>query len=77
MRGEAIIRLRRVLTNELHEFKVSGSEPMAIDMPPLYTHSIENVGDGDLYTLFWAHEMFDPNRPDTYADPVLRQTQDV
>ena len=77
VRGEAIIRLRRVLTNELHEFKVSGSEPMAIDMPPLYTHSIENVGDGDLYTLFWAHEMFDPNRPDTYADPVLRPTQDV
>ena len=72
VRGKANIRLRKVLTDELHEFTVSGDQPVAIDMIPLYTHSIENVGDEDLYTLFWTHEMFDPNAPDTYADSVLK-----
>lgn len=72
VRGEAIIRLRKVLGDEVIEFKVSGDEPVAIDMIPLYTHSIENVGKEDLYTLFWTHEMFNPDAPDTYADTVLR-----
>ena len=72
VRGKAIIRLRRVLTDELYEFQVNGDEPVAIDIPPLYTHSIENIGNDDLYTLFWAHEMFDPNNPDTYAHSVLQ-----
>lgn len=69
--GEAIIRLRKVLTDELVEFRVSGEEPVAIDMIPLHTHSIENVGEGNLQTFFWTHEMFDVSKPDTYADPVL------
>ena len=72
VRGQAVIRLRKVLTDELFEFTVSGDEPVAIDMIPLYTHSIENIGEEELYTLFWTHEMFDPNAPDTYADPVLK-----
>ena len=42
-----------------------------MDIPPGYTHSIENVGAGELVTLFWASEVFDPGRPDTYPLPVL------
>ena len=72
-RGEAVIRKRKVLTDELVEYRVSGNEPVAIDMIPLHTHSIENVGDEDLHTFFWTHEMFDVNKPDTYADPVLNE----
>lgn len=72
VRGQAVIRLRKVLSDELIEFTVSGDEPVAIDMIPLYTHSIENVGSEDLYTLFWTNEMFNPDAPDTYADPVLK-----
>jgi UDP-2-acetamido-2,6-beta-L-arabino-hexul-4-ose reductase len=41
-------------------------------MPTLHTHSIENTGSGDLLTLFWSHDIFDPENPDTYADAVLR-----
>jgi UDP-2-acetamido-2,6-beta-L-arabino-hexul-4-ose reductase len=37
-----------------------------VDIPPGYTHSIENPGPGDMITLFWANEVFDPQRPDTY-----------
>ncbi|WP_114521152.1 NAD-dependent epimerase/dehydratase family protein [Altererythrobacter sp. ZODW24] len=68
--GEAVIRIRRVLTDEVHEFRVSGETPVAIDQIPLHTHNIENVGDGELVTFFWSHKMFDPADPDTFADPV-------
>ncbi len=70
VKGEATIRIRRVLTDEVHEFKVSGDQPAAIDMPPLHTHNIENLGDDDVMTFFWSHHLFDPENPDTYADPV-------
>ena len=70
VKGKAVIRIRKVLTDELHEFNVSGDAPAAIDMPPLHTHNIENKGRGELLTLFWTHDIFDPSAPDTYADPV-------
>ncbi len=68
--GEAAIRIRKVLGGEVHEFRVSGDQPTAVDMPTLHTHNIENVGQGPLLTLFWAHEIFDPASPDTFAEPV-------
>ena len=68
--GEAVISIRRVLTDEVHEFRVSGEEPVAIDQIPLHTHNIENVGSGEVVTFFWSHRTFDPANPDTYADPV-------
>ena len=66
-----MIRIRKVLGGPVWEYRVSGERPAAVDMPTLHTHSIENVGDGPLLTLFWTHEVFDPKAPDTYADPVL------
>ncbi len=71
IRGEAMIRIRKVLSGEVWEYRVSGEKPASVDMPTLHTHSIENVGDGELLTLFWANELFDPTDPDTYADEVL------
>lgn len=72
LNGEAVIRLRRVLSNEVIEYKVSGAHPSYIDIPTLYTHSIENTGEQPLTTLFWTNEIFDANKPDTYADPVMK-----
>jgi UDP-2-acetamido-2,6-beta-L-arabino-hexul-4-ose reductase len=71
--GEATIRIRKVLTNDVQTFHVSGSEPVAIDMPPLHTHHIANDGSGEVVTFFWSHRHFDPKNPDTYADPVLTE----
>ncbi|PZT91811.1 MAG: capsule biosynthesis protein CapF [Citromicrobium sp.] len=68
--GEAVIRIRKVLTDEIVEFRVSGDKPVAIDQIPLHTHNIENVGQEPLVTFFWTHRMFDAAHPDTYADPV-------
>lgn len=72
VQGEAVIRIRKVLTDEVWEYRVSGENPSPVDMPTLHTHSIENVGDTELLTLFWTHDLFDPANPDTFADKVLK-----
>ena len=68
--GQAKIRLRKVHTDEIHTYEVSGDKLQAIDIPTLHTHNITNVGDGPLVTLFWAGEHFDPDNSDTYFLPV-------
>jgi UDP-2-acetamido-2,6-beta-L-arabino-hexul-4-ose reductase len=70
VQGDAVIKIRKVLSDEVHEFHVCGDTPVAIDQVPLHTHSIVNTGDKDVVTFFWAHKVFDPANPDTYADPV-------
>lgn len=70
VRGEAEIRLRRVLHTDVVTFRVTGDEPVVVDMPTMWVHNITNVGSDDLLTLFWTNEIFDPDRPDTYAEKV-------
>lgn len=70
--GEAIIRFRQIHGDQVIEYRVKGEEYKVVDIPPGYTHSIENVGGTDLVTLFWASEVFDPNRPDTIFVPVIK-----
>lgn len=74
--GRAVIRLRRLLTDEVIDFEVNGDEPSVVDMPTMWAHSIENVGTKELVTLFWAHELFNPEAPDTYPEPVMISTDD-
>lgn len=71
LEGEATIRMRRVLNDDIWAYKVSGSSPAIVDIPTVHTHSIENTGSRPLLTLFWSNEIFDPSKPDTYADPVF------
>jgi UDP-2-acetamido-2,6-beta-L-arabino-hexul-4-ose reductase len=68
--GEGLIRMRAVEGGPVQEYAVKGSEYQVIDIPPGFTHSITNVGPGEMVTLFWANQVFDPNRPDTYYLPV-------
>jgi UDP-2-acetamido-2,6-beta-L-arabino-hexul-4-ose reductase len=68
--GEAEIRLRRLESGEIHRFPVSGEAPCYVDMPTFHTHCITNTGSGLLVTLFWSSEIFDPNDPDTFMEPV-------
>jgi UDP-2-acetamido-2,6-beta-L-arabino-hexul-4-ose reductase len=66
VQGEAIIRFRSIRGSQVIEYRVRGEDLRVVDIPTGYTHSIENVGSGELVTLFWASEVFDPDRPDTY-----------
>lgn len=69
--GHGLIQERKVDTGEVIEFEVSGDKIEAVHMLPGYTHNIINLSDTeDLVTVMWANESFDPNRPDTYFDPV-------
>lgn len=68
--GRAEIALRRLFDAEIVRFEVSGEKPAIVDMPTMWAHSITNIGDSELMTLFWAHEVLDPANPDTYAEPV-------
>ncbi|NQU17143.1 MAG: SDR family oxidoreductase [Candidatus Saganbacteria bacterium] len=69
--GSATIRLRKIGTQDVKEYKVDGKDPQFIEIPVLHTHHIENAGAVDLYTVFWCNEVFDPANADTYAEEVL------
>ena len=69
--GRALIQERKIGTGEVLNFEVSGDEIQAVHMLPGYTHNIINLSDTEpLVTLMWANELFDPDRPDTYFEPV-------
>ena len=70
--GHGLIQQRKVGTDEVMEFEVSGEKIEAVHMLPGYTHNIINLSDTEnLVTVMWANELFDPNRPDTYYEEVV------
>ena len=71
--GEAIIRLRKLFSEEIISYRVRGIDNAFIDMPTLFAHSIENVGQKDLVTVFYAHPHFDLQNTDTFPEDVLTQ----
>ena len=69
--GHALIQERRIGTDEILEFEVSGEQIQAVHMLPGYTHNIINLSETEnLVTLMWANELFDPNHPDTFFQEV-------
>lgn len=69
--GKGLIQQRKIDTNEVLEFEVSGDKIEAVHMLPGYTHNIINLSQTEnLVTVMWANETFDPNRPDTFFEPV-------
>lgn len=71
IRGKAEIKFRHILKNNVVVYKVSGEEPEVVDIPPGYTHSITNIGTSEVITLFWANEIFNIEKPDTYFEKVI------
>ena len=71
VKGHGLIRMRKVGTEEVVEFEVSGERLEVVEMIPGYTHSIVNLSETEeLVTFMWANEAFDPGRPDTYFERV-------
>ena len=66
VKGKGVIRFRKIDSDEIIEYYVSGDKLEVVDIPPGYTHNIENLGDTDMVTIMWANEPFDPENPDTY-----------
>ena len=61
---------RKIGSDDIIEYEVSGDEIQFIDMPIFYTHNIENVGKTQMRAIFWVSEKYVPEDPDTYAEPV-------
>ena len=69
--GKGLIQQRKIGTNEVLNFEVSGEKIEAVHMLPGYTHNIINLSKTEnLITVMWANELLDPNKPDTYFEPV-------
>lgn len=64
--GTGLIRFKKIDTEEIIEYKVSGEKLQVVDIPTGYSHSIVNIGDTDMVTVMWANEAYNPERPDTY-----------
>lgn len=71
VKGHGLIQLRKIGTDEVIRFEVSGDRIEVVEMIPGYTHNIINLSETeDLVTFMWCNECFDPNRPDTYFEKV-------
>ena len=70
IKGKAIIQLRRIGTDKVLNFELSGDQPAFVDMPVWYTHNIKNIGNEDLYTIFWINEFYNSNDPDTFFETI-------
>lgn len=66
IKGKALIQLRKIDSDEVLDFYLDGNEPAYVDMPIWYTHNIKNIGEEELYTIFWINEAFNPENADTY-----------
>lgn len=74
--GHGLIQERKLGTDEVLEFEVSGEKIRAVHMLPGYTHNIINLSETeDLVTLMWANEIFDPDHPDTFHEKVVPETE--
>ena len=74
--GHGLIQMRKIGTDEVLNFEVSGDKIEAIHMLPGYTHNIINLSEiENLVTVMWANEQFDPQHPDTFAEEVEKRGQ--
>jgi UDP-2-acetamido-2,6-beta-L-arabino-hexul-4-ose reductase len=70
IKGKACFRFRHMLTGEFYELFVSGGSPEIVETVPGWTHDVTNVGENELICMLWANEVFDRDKPDTFACPV-------
>ncbi|WP_299178359.1 NAD-dependent epimerase/dehydratase family protein [uncultured Neptuniibacter sp.] len=67
IKGKACFRFRHMLTGEFYELHTSGEQSEIVETVPGWTHDVTNVGDDELICMLWANEMFDRDKPDTFA----------
>lgn len=75
VQGEGLIQFRKIGTEEVIDYPVNGKEITVVDIPTGYTHNISNTGDSDMVTFMWANEAFDPNKADTWFEPVVLEKE--
>lgn len=71
IKGKACFRFRHMLTGEFYELHTSGGQFEIVETVPGWTHDVTNVGDEELICVLWANEVFDRDKPDTFACPLV------
>lgn len=72
IKGKALFKFKHVITEEFYELETSGDDPRIVETVPGWTHDITNIGDEEMVVMLWANEIFDRNKPDTYAMPLTQ-----
>ncbi len=70
IKGKALFKFRHVVTGEFYELETTGDEPRIVETVPGWTHDITNIGNEEMVVMLWANEIFDREKPDTYAMPL-------
>lgn len=70
IQGQALFRFRNIQSGHTHEISTSGTVSQIVETVPGWTHDITNVGSDDLIVMLWANEIFNRDKPDTYASPL-------
>jgi UDP-2-acetamido-2,6-beta-L-arabino-hexul-4-ose reductase len=70
IKGKACFRFRHMLTGQFYEQYTSGEQSEIVETVPGWTHDVTNVGDDELICMLWANEIFDRDKPDTFACPL-------
>jgi UDP-2-acetamido-2,6-beta-L-arabino-hexul-4-ose reductase len=70
IKGEARFKFRQMQTGEEHELVTSGAKAEIVETVPGWTHDITNIGSDEMVVMLWANEVFDRQKPDTYACPL-------
>lgn len=68
--GKALFKFKHIITGEYYELETSGKEARIVETVPGWTHDITNIGDKEMVVMLWANEVFDREKPDTYAMPI-------
>jgi len=71
VRGQALFRFRHMATGEAAQLETTDAHFEIVETVPGWTHDITNIGDEDMIVMLWANEIFDPNKPDTFQEPLL------
>jgi len=70
IKGKALFKFQHVVTGEFYQLKTDGDDPRIVETVPGWTHDITNIGEEEMVVMLWANEIFDRDRPDTYAMPL-------
>lgn len=70
IKGKALFKFKHVVSSEFYQLETHGDEPRIVETVPGWTHDITNIGDDEMVVMLWANEIFDREKPDTYAMPL-------
>ena len=72
IKGKALFKFKNLVTDEFYQLETTGEVPTVVETVPGWTHDITNIGDDEMIVMLWANEIFDREKPDTYALPLTQ-----